>query len=281
MAKAKKTELATTEDAHEIELAERAALAELSDFFDTVEVTGMEDVGGDDIKIASKIWNMGGVDKNKQAYPKNVFFDTLTEKVQDEIDAILLSMTKTFKYDEFDNALDKTIVHCESKDMITGTESNGNKRPCEGCPDTGWFNDSEGKPFRKCGEVQTVVGIERITQRPFITRFKKTGLRPWRNYLMAHHYGARVGKDGRADIPLFAFDCRLSLAMHESGKYALPVLERGESFLPEAELRAAYQAALQYKSMMEDVMKVADKSEAKHSSKSGADNMNADDFGDD
>lgn len=280
MASKKKTELATTDDATELALAEAANLAECMSFFDEMETDGMAEVGGEDIKIRSLIWNMGGVDKDKNAYPKNVFFDTLTEKTQSELDAIMLSIKKTNRWDDYNDITKKTDVICESIDQITGTMRDGGlQRPCLDCPDKRWFEGDDGKAVKRCGEVHTVVGIERLTQKPFIARFKKTGLRPWRNYLMAHHYGARVGGEGgRANIPLFAYVCTVTLENHESGIYAVPKFERSDAFLPRAELEQAYNAAVQYEAMIQELMGAADKTEAQHVESTNADNMSPDDF---
>jgi len=267
------SELATTGDAEE-----SAALAELTSFFDDVGNIGLDDVGGEDIKLAVKLWNMKGLDKNGRSYPRDVFFDTISESTSDEIDAVFLLTQKTKRYDEFDNALDKTIVHCESRDRVTGTMRDGATRACKGCPDDGWFKGDDGKPHRKCGEVHNVIGVERLTGKPFAMRFKKTSLKPFRQYVMAHHWGARKTADGkRANVPFFVYAVRLALKMHESGKYALPVLTRGE-MLPKKEVLSLADSAQTYLEMVSTLLASADEQSEKHATSDREGTITADDF---
>lgn len=257
---------------------ESAALAELGAFFDDVGVDGLEGVGGEDIKLAVKLWNMKGLDKAGRSYPRDVFFDTVSETTADVVDCVLLLTQKTKRFDSFDNALDKTIVHCESQDRVTGTMKDGTRRPCNGCPDDGWFKDETGKTFRKCGEVHNVVGVERLTQKPFAMRFKKTALKPFRQYVMAHHWGARKAPGSkRANVPLFVYGCTLRLKMHESGKYAVPVFERG-AMLPPPEVRSLADVAKGYLEHMGQILASADAQAEKHSTSERDENIGADDF---
>jgi len=274
--KKESTALATSDDSNEA-----AALAELEEFFDEVGFDGLEDVGGEDVKLAVKLWNMRGLGKDGRSIPRDVFFDTIDETTSDTIECVFLLTQKTKRYDSFDNALDKTIVHCESGDRITGTMSDGTRRPCNGCPDDGWFKSDEGKTFRKCGEVHNVVAIERASQKPFVIRFKKTSLKPWRKYVMAHHWGARKGRDGkRANVPLFVYSCGLTLKMHESGNYALPVLTRGD-MLARDEVLACGESAKAYVEIMGEVQKHADEHESAHASSDRQDgSLSSEDFAD-
>ncbi len=275
MAKKETAALAKTSD----EETEALALAELSDFFDGVSIDGMEDVGGDDLKLASKIWNMAGLDPSGNAYPRNVLFDTISEKTIEKVEAVLLTTQKSNRWDEYDNDEKKTNVMCQSGDRITGAMADGTQRQCKGCPDTGWFKDDAGKPFRKCGAVHTVVALEQGSNRPFLMRFKKTGLKPFRNYLMQHHWGARLAADGsRKHVPLFAYGMTLSLVMHEGGMYALPVLTRGKMLQRES-MMAMHESAKSYVDIMSEVMKTADAQEEKHATtEASADNIVSEDF---
>lgn len=275
---AKKNELAKAESD---ELATAANNFDaLAEFFDDPDADQL-DVGADDIKIRSLIWNLGGVDKvTKQERSKAVFFDTISETTQATLDAVILLNKRSKRYDYFDNATDKTVVVCASSDLKTGRMSDGTERPCLDCPDDGWFTDPDtGKPKRKCGEVHTVVGIERLTQKPFVARFKKTSLKAFRNYMMAHHYKAHVRPDGqRVDVAWYAFNMSIGLVMHESGKYAVPVLTAGDVVKP-AEFLQYRQSAASFKRVLAGVEAAADKHEAVHSP-ADADNMSADDFAD-
>lgn len=259
---------------------EAAALAELTDFFDNVDVDGMEEVGGEDIKLAVKLFNMGGLDKTGNQRRKNTFFDNVTEDTQDEIECVFLLTQKTHRWDEYNNAEKKTDVLCSSNDRRIGIMADGTQRECEGCPDRGWFRDDEGKPFKKCGEVHNVVAIESGNARPFIIRFKKTSLKPFRQYLMKHHYGARVKGDGsRGNFPLYAFECKVTLRMHESGNFALPDFERLRVLSPE-EIKTMHENAKAYLEMMNEVLDHADSVDVKHSSDEGDPNLSSDDFAD-
>jgi len=290
---ARKTTTAITKS----EPDEAAALAELSDFFDGVTVDGMDDVGGEDLSLAVKVFNCRGKDKNGDALRKNTFLDTISEETQDTIGAVLLVTQKSNRWDSFDNATDKTIVHCASADRITGTLESGEQRPCANCPDRGWFKDADGNPIRKCGEVHTVVGIERLTQKAFLIRFKKTGLKPWRRYLMANHWNVRttVKKDSkgetvtddkgnaikvRANVPLFAYEATIGLELSDNGNYAIPTIARGE-ILPAAEMREAHENAKAYLEIMGAVLEHADTQDAKHATTERDPGLASDDFADD
>lgn len=257
----------------------RDALAAMGDFFDDIDITGLEDVDGEDISLASKIWNMGGLDKHGDPYLRNRFFDTLTEELQQTVECVFLVLQKSNRWDEYDNETEKTNVLCSSQDRIHGRTSDGATRPCRGCPDKKWFTDDKGKPYKRCGEVHTVVGIETHNSRPFLMRFKKTGLKPWRAYLMAHHWSARQSSDGkRSHVPLFAYQATVSLQMHSGGNYALPVIVRGD-MLDNDSMRAAYESAKSYLEMMTEVMAHADAIETTHAEvETSSSALSSDDF---
>jgi len=272
------------------------AFGELADFFDEVGVDGLEDVGGEDVRLAVILWNMRGLDKRSKPYPRDVFYNTITEDTAETIDAVFLLSQKTKRWDEYDNALEKTVVHCESRDRITGTRSDGTRRPCAGCPDDGWFTDDDGKARRRCGEIHNVVAVDRLTQKPFAIRFKKTGLKPWRNHLMAHHWGARAAIDPktkkrvRANVPMFCYASQISLKMHESGNYATPAIEpieqgrdaRGNPsyLLPVDDVKAYGESAKAYLDVMGDVLDHTDTQASAHDSAPRDDALSANDFAD-
>lgn len=276
LAKASASQLTSEEE------AEANALDALSDFFDNVAVDGMEDVEGDDLKLAVELWNMKGLNADREAYKKNEFYNTVTERTTKELDCVLLVTKKSLRWDEYDNAQEKTVVHCQSSDRKVGTMADGKQRNCKGCPDSGWHRDEEGKPYRKCGPVHTVVAVDRLTQKPFLTRMKKTALKPFRTYLMQNHWGARKGSDGRvANVPLYAYNVRVLLEMHESGNYALPVFTRGD-LLDRATMKIMSENAKAYLEMIGEVEAVADAADARHATEGGRDpNLSGDDFSDD
>jgi len=258
------------------------ALAELADFFDDVDVTGLEDFGGEDIVLAAKIFNMGGLDEDGRAYPRDTFFDTITTKTQDELRAVLLVDKKSHRWDEYNNAEERTDVLCQSDDRVSGIMHDGTERACASCPDYQWRRGDDGKPVRRCGPVHTVVGIELENETPFLIRFKKTGLKAWRAYTMAHHKGKyksrKTGK--RGDVPLFAYECNLSLRMHSGGKYALPILEKGATLSRDA-FEDAHEAAKAYLDIINKVVAVADAQDARHAAPDKDPALGSDDFADD
>jgi len=278
---ARKTK-AAAESAELATVDEDAALAELSDFFDGVDVTGLEDFGGEDIVLAAKIFNMGGLDPDGRAYARDTFYDTITTSTQDTIRAVLLVDKKSHRWDEYNNAEERTDVLCQSDDRVRGTMYDGTERSCAGCPDYQWRRGDDGKPVRRCGPVHTVVGIELDTETPFLIRFKKTGLKPWRAYTMAHHKGKykspKTGK--RGDVPLFAYECELSLVMHKGGKYALPVLQKGATLARE-QMVDAHDSAKAYLEIINKVVAVADAQDARHAAPDKDPALGSDDFADD
>lgn len=248
----KKNQLATVETvglgASSEGLDEPAELAHLDgiDF----ESDGMEDVDENDVSIPVKVFNMSGKNPSTgRALTKDEFFDTVTETTQREIDAVLLTMNKTFEWREFDNDKNESVVHCRSLDRRTGTLKDGSQRACDGCPDRTWSTGKDGKRVRRCGEVMNFVGIERLTESPFIIRTKKTSLRPSRQYLNRHFIGKRRTAKGRGNVPLFAFQTHITLELHESGNYAVPVFSRGAP-LNRTALMACAESAKYYRDVV-------------------------------
>lgn len=273
---AKKDTLAkANEDSSLATIDEAASLAELAEYFDSPDaVDGLEDFGGDDIKISTLLWNMRGKDKRGKTMTKDVYFDTVTEEASESIDVVMLTSKKTRRWDSFNNEKDKTEVHCQSRDNVTGVLASGETRPCDGCPDYAWFV-KDGKNVRRCGDVRNTLAIELGGQKPIMIRFKKTGLAPLRQYLSAYHYGARVAEDKktgrmfRRNVPLFAYACRLSLKMSDKGTYAIPVLEpieqgrnaEGEPsyLLPTRQVLDYGKAAKEWVDQMDAALAAADK----------------------
>ena len=277
MAKAK-TDIAKVDTEEDAERALAAAAEELGAFFDDPDfVDGLDDFETSDIKIGSILWNMRGKDKHGKTMTKDVFFDTVSEETRETIDVVMLTLKKTYKWDSFDQGLDKTIVHCQSNDRVTGVMEDGQRRPCLDCPDYGWFTDDEGKNVRRCGDVMNVVAEEQETQKPIMIRFKKTGLTPFQKHTSTHHKNARVHVDKktkkktRKNMPLFAYACRLSLKMSDNGMYSIPVLEPIEQsrtadgvpqyLLPTDDILSYAAVAKEWDSMANEAIAAADKRE--------------------
>jgi hypothetical protein len=191
-------------------------------------VTGLEEADSSDIKLASLIWNFGGLDKNGDQIPKNRFFNTVEETISDKKRVALLVLHKSRAWAEFVQG-EGTKRRCSSWDGKVGTTDEGVDRKCDGCPDYAW-RTVDGKRSRRCTDVHNVVAIDRETSQPVMLKFKKTSIDPWKAYLNKYFLGKRTVGTKRVNYPLFAFETRLSLKMEKNGAnaYAVPVLERGE-----------------------------------------------------
>ena len=242
-AAAEQQALATTSDESGTELAEvtHDELSALGDF-DFGATDGLEELEPEDVKLAVKVFNMRGVDKETgDPIQKNTFFDTIEESTKKRLDLILLTIHKTNEWREFDSEKDESVIHCRSFDRVTGIMADGTERPCKGCPDAKWTTDDKGKRTRRCGPVYNTFAIDRDTRQPCVIRFKRTSLKPLQSYLNKHHIGRRVVKGQRMNYPLFSFRCEASLQMSENGMYAIPVLEKRE-VLSRDELQTALES---------------------------------------
>ncbi|NIR31693.1 MAG: hypothetical protein GWN84_20750 [Gammaproteobacteria bacterium] len=232
-------------------------LSELGEDF-VFEVDGLDEIGAEEVKLAAKVFNMKGTDANGDPIPPNVFFDTVTEKTQKELHCALLHIHKTNLWSVFNNDKDETERLCRSFDRITGVMQKtvgdlveGQERPCKGCPQAKWETDDDGKRVRRCSVVYNIVGLEHETGMPFLLRFRRTAEPVIKSYLQKHHIGRRIIKGQAKDYPLFVFDCTVSLRMAEGkGKYALPVLQRGD-VLPKERIHLMHEHAKSAKELLE------------------------------
>lgn len=202
---------------------------------------GLGEASGEDLKIASKVFNMKGVGPDGRQIPADAFYDTVDETVVDTLDAVLLYLHKTNVYSWYDNAENRTKVECRSWDRVTGTMADGTTRPCAGCPDDQWYTE-DGKRRKNCGPVYNVAGVDRATQMPFWMRFKRTSLPIFKQHMQRHHLKRRIVNGTRSNYPLYSFAVKLSCVMSDDGKYALPVIERG-AVLEQAEFDQCRESA--------------------------------------
>lgn len=207
---------------------------------------GLGEASGEDIKIATKVFNMKGRTADGRKIPEDEFYDTIDQTTVPQLDAVFLYLHKTNVYSYYDNAEDRTVIACRSFDRVTGTMANGATRPCAGCPDDQWTTGSDGKRTKHCGPVYNVAALDRATSMPFWIRFKRTSLGVFKTHLQKHHLGRRVVGRQRSNYPLYAFAVRLSCTMSDNGKYALPVIQRG-AVLDQAEFDACADAAVTIK----------------------------------
>lgn len=255
--------MATKKKQTAIEVKQPAALSdELADVLgdEDLETDGLEEVDAEDIKIPAKIFNMKGTDANKEPIQPNVFYDTVTEDTQRTLDGVLLTLVKSNAWSEYDESEARNKVICRSSDRIAGVMmETGEHRQCKGCPDAQWHN-IDGKRKRNCGPVYTLIGIEDESQLPFVLRCKKTSLPPFQQYLNRFFIGRRVVDGTRCNYPLFSFRTSVSLAMDDTGKYAIPKFERGD-VLGRDEIRFCAEQAKFYRGV---VMPLMDKLDQVH-----------------
>lgn len=209
-------------------LAKVDANDELAVMLDEQELAtdGLEEIDGSDIKIASKVFNMKGVDAAGDPIPPNVFYDTIDETTTKELRLVILSLHKTREWSAYDEAQEKNVRHCWSPDRKEGRLQSGERRSCSGCPDAQW-RSVDGKRNRNCGDVFNLVSIDLETQTPCVLRCKRTSLKPIELYLNKYFIGRRPLKaGGRGNYPLFAFESHVALEM-VGGKYSVPIFRRG------------------------------------------------------
>ena len=226
MAKSKKTAMTTTNDTT-LAAAPQDALADILGDED-LDTDGFEELEQDDIKIAAKVFNMKGKDESGDPLLPNVFYDTVTEKTQRTVEGPLLTFVKSNAWTEYDEAEQRNKTICRSNDRETGLMlETGEERKCAGCPDAQWRN-IDGKRTRNCGPVYTIIGIERLTQQPFMLRCKRTSLSPFQQYMNRYFINRRVVNGKRRNYPLFMHDTVVSLDMDDGGKYSIPKFTPGE-----------------------------------------------------
>jgi hypothetical protein len=276
---------------------ETNALAALDDF--DFEVNGLEEIDAEDLRFAVKVWNLKGKrSEGPGLYQIDEFLDTLTEQTTREIRCVFVTLHKTNDYSFFDNDKKETVRVCSSYDRVQGIlrtthpysgQAEGTVRECQSCPDAVWRKDDKGKNVRNCAPVYGVIGVELDEAgnllSPFMIRFKKTSLAPFKTHLQKHHIKRRQDPKTRkmVDVPLFAFSVKMRLEADEGGQFALPVLERGD-VLPKELLMQLADQAKSFRDMADDVTRAAEKKETQHHADGAVDatgqGIRADDFAD-
>lgn len=232
--KASSTAIAPASNAGPIGALVHDELAALGEDF-VIEDDGLSEVGREDFRISAYVINMKAVGKDGRKVPEDEYYDTINETTKRDVNAAFLHLNKTNLYAYYDETLKKSVKVCSSRDRKVGVwRETGEERQCEGCPDAAWKRDDKGKPTRNCGPVYNLFAIDRDTQMPFVVRFKRSSMPAIKAYLQKHFIGRRVIKDKvtgaskRVNYPLFAFQTQMGCRMSDDGKYALPVLQRGE-----------------------------------------------------
>jgi len=227
-------------------LADGDQLAALEGF-DAIEIEddGLAEIGPEDIKLATKVFNFKGTQSNGDPIQANMFYDTLTESLDRDLDLVLIKTHKTNEWREYDEAAKKSNVRCRSFDRIKGVMDDGTIRPCQGCPDAEWKTGPDPKTgrmkrSRRCGPVHNVFAVELPSLQPCVIRFRRTSLKVAQDYFSRYHMGKRRTRDPKtgtialSNYPLFSFYCKASLKMSEDRQpYAIPVLTCGAVVSPE------------------------------------------------
>lgn len=224
---------------------EAAALAALNEAgFGEDAADGLHEINASDLRTPLKLYNLKKGEAVNGKVVQDCFFDTIDQTVTNDLHLVLLALHKSHSFKKWSNKDQRSELMCSSYDRVTGTwAEDGHARPCKGCPDRNWTRTAEGKPQQNCTEVWTVAAFDLEGQKVCLIKFKRTSLDAIRNHLQAHHINRRPLPGGkRGNIPLFAYRVHVTIAMHKSGNYALPAIERG-AMLSVADLRVMRESA--------------------------------------
>ncbi len=200
--------------------------------------------------LPRKLYNRKGVAQNGERITPDVFWDTVQDTVVPELNCIMMLSVLTRAWFKYSNANKRNEFFCTSSDGVTGVlEATQQRRKCDGCPDTKWYKDQEGKSVVNCTDVRTVLCVDVDNQyEPFLLRFQKTSAKALTQYMARHHDGRLKppGSNKRYNLPLYAHHCHITLEMSQNQNYAVPVLTFGEKSTPEeAQLARDTIAAMQ------------------------------------
>lgn len=256
MAKKAATDLATTQP-QGTTLVNPSDLAALMDreFGEDALTEGAGDVDPEDIQLASLTWNKKGTDPSGNPIAANLYFHTVDETLQRTVRAAFLYQRKENRWAFWDSADDRMRTVCTSHDRVTGTlrmdqpniGKEGLQRPCAGCPEKRWHTKPDGKREQLCADEYRVIALDLDTQQPFAIRYKKAAGKVFRTHLQRHHLNKMMRGGRPSHVPLFAYEVELSLTMDVGGKYANPVIKRGEVLHEQLqELHVAARSAREY-----------------------------------
>jgi hypothetical protein len=179
----------------------------------------------EDRMIAHECFNVKLKDQNGQWIPSYYFFNTVTEEVTEEIDAVLLFLKKSRRYVQWDEDAGSTLM-CYSLDTQIGNWQEPAKLlKCETCPYQQWTGNGRNSQPPKCKLVWNFVGINLTTGDPFIVSAKSTSLKPMKQFLNKYFIGKLRGKN----LPLYCYRVRLRLTQ-PTGTYAVLHPEIGQPF---------------------------------------------------
>jgi hypothetical protein len=178
----------------------------------------------EDRLIAHECFNVKLQDSAGVWIPANRFFNTVTETVSEEIEAVLLFLKKSRRYVRWDEDTG-SILTCYSLDLQTGAwQEPEENRECPTCSFQRWGNGRNGDP-PPCKLVWNFVGLNLRTNDPFIVSAKSTSLKPMKQFLNKHFIGKWRGRN----LPLFCYRVILRL-IQPTGTYAVLAPEIGLPF---------------------------------------------------
>jgi len=203
---------------NELAVAGEQALAGLD-----METDGLDEVGAEEVKIPSMVWNMAGQKPDQ-------FFNTVTEEMKPSINAVLLYLHKTNEWREYTEG-EGTKTLCRSQNRTDGVAHDGVLRTCAGCPESQWrMDETTGRKRQLCSIVYNITGFDLDEGSPFIIRHRKTAVPPLVAYLNKYHLNRRPMEGRMGNWPLFMWAAKIELVLASNKKYAVPGLSQGERF---------------------------------------------------
>jgi hypothetical protein len=215
------------------------------------ESDSLAEIAPEDRLIAHECFNVKLRDKEGAWIPANCFFNTVTEEVSEELDAVLLFLKKSRRYVTWDEEKGSSLV-CFSLDLKNGSwqQEPFDARACEACPLQKWGNGRNGTP-PKCKIVWNFVGINLKSSDPFVISAKSTSLKPVKQFVNQYFIGKMRGKN----LPLFCYAVKLKLAQ-PTGTYSVLQPEIGLPFSRE-EIEAWHRLAQElWNSQRVDLMQI-------------------------
>lgn len=176
-----------------------------------------------------------GFDFRPQRYKINKDNQTFTDpfgNAHDELKGVVLHKQKVralWKQGE-------NVPLCSSLDCVTGTDRDGKKRPCSGCPFDAWGSGSLGDDERRgkaCKEMRRIYLVEKDGFLPILVTLPPTSISPWDNFCSAR--STQGISDLSAEIIL-----RLVPGKTQSFTYSV-IQPKNGSKIPPAEILRFYQ----------------------------------------
>jgi len=170
------------------------------------------------VLLQDRVISNQGFDFRPQRYKINKDNQTFVEPlgtVLDEIKGVILHKQRVRAlWDEGSN-----IPLCSSLDCITGIDSEGMQRPCDGCEYDEWGSASDEKSERKgkaCKEMRRIYLIEKNGTLPIIVTLSPTSIKPWDEFNSAR---------STAGITDLSAEVTLRLTPGKSGSYTYSVIQ--------------------------------------------------------